>query len=86
MGFFSLLIFTTMVIMGIFKQEGGETLTDNLYISMPMLSAFILMLTSLITGVISVVKHKERSVIIYISTAIGLIVASFLLGELLVLH
>ena len=38
------------------------------------------------TGLISIIKSKERSVLVFIATAIGLFALIFVLGEFLVPH
>ena|SRR3989338_3379077 len=82
--FFLLLICTTLIVSS--GQEGGETIFDNLLISIPMLAAGLCAIASFITGIISIIKHKERSILVYISTFIGLLVLWFVIGELLVPH
>jgi cytochrome bd-type quinol oxidase subunit 2 len=67
-------------------QTGGETFTDNLYISIPMSGAVFAGIASFITGLIAILKQKERSVTALISTGIGLCLLIFILGEFLFPH
>jgi len=67
-------------------QEGGETFFDNLYISIPMLLAGISGIMALILGLISIIKSKERSPLVFIATIIGLLILVFLIGEFTVPH
>lgn len=85
-GFFLLFIFTAVVIVGLFHQEGGKTFTDNLLISIPMFSAFVLVIMAFIAGVVSIWKYKERSLLIYVPIVLGLVISAFLIGELTTPH
>jgi hypothetical protein len=86
LGFFLLFIFTIVVIVGIFKQEGGESFTDNLLISIPMLSAFGLAITALLSGIVSVLKYKERALLVYLLIILGLIITLYIFGDLITPH
>ncbi len=77
--FLFLIIGMTVVATG---QIGGNTIFDNLYISIPMLSAGICAIASFITGIISIIWKKERSILIFISSIIGLVILWFVIGEI----
>lgn len=79
-----LLIFmlTNVVVIGLFKQEGGDTFFDNLYISIPMLAAFIVAFVAFVTGLTSVLRDKERALAIIVPIILGLSVTMFLIAEL----
>ena len=62
-------------------QEGGETFTDNLAIAIPMSLALLSGILAFIFGLISIIKSKERSVVVFIITGIGLLITFFALGE-----
>ena len=81
-----LFIFTSFIVVGLFKQVGGDSLTDNLYISIPMILAAGSAVAALITGLISVWKYKERSMLIAVPILVGLIITLFLLGEITTPH
>lgn len=83
---FFLLLATGMIVVSVFKQEGGETFLDNLWISIPMLGAGAAAIAALITGVIGIIKSKERSILVFIASLTGLLVLWFVLGEILVPH
>lgn len=85
-GFFLLFIFTTVVIVGLFHQEGGDSFIDNLYISIPMFIAFNSVMAAFVTGIVSVWKYKERSLLVYVPIALGLLIALFVVGELTTPH
>jgi len=78
---FFLLLVLVVIIVNVFNQEGGKTFFDNLFISIPMLSAVTAAIAASITGIISMWKHKERSVLVFLATAIGFLVLFFVLGE-----
>ena len=71
------------------QQIGNETTMDTLlrpFLIVVGLAAMASGLLAFFTGVISLVKYKERSALIYITTFIGLLAVFFLLGEFLVPH
>ena len=78
---FFILLVLVVIIVNVFNQEGGKTFLDNLFISIPMLSAVTAAIASSITGIISMWKHKERSVLVFTATTIGLLIVLFVLGE-----
>ena len=67
-------------------QRGGDTFFDNLWISMPMLLAFLSIFLSMVLGAISIIKDHERSPIIFTACIIGLLITIFVLGEFLYPH
>jgi len=83
---FFLLLATGIAVVSVFKQEGGETFFDNLWISIPMLNAVASAIAAFITGIIAIIKNKERSILVIITTVIGLLVLWFVVGEILVPH
>lgn len=75
-----LLIGQAMVASG---QEGGETFTDNLLISVPMSLALLSGVLAFAFGLYSIIKQKERSPMVFIAAAIGFLILVFAVGELL---
>ncbi|MFH1209212.1 MAG: hypothetical protein V1663_00265 [archaeon] len=67
-------------------QRGGETFFDNLYLGIPGILAGISIISAFFIGIWSIIKYKERSVFVFISTLIGLIGLFFLIGEITVPH
>ncbi len=68
----------------IFNLQGGETFTDNLFVSKPMLVAMGVAICAFVIGVLSVARYKERSLIVAIPILLGLVVVIYLLGELVI--
>ncbi|SDN73674.1 hypothetical protein [Acetanaerobacterium elongatum] len=64
----------------------SQTIFDNLPIAIPMVFAIACALASFITGLIAVLKSKERSVLIFITTIVGLFFTLLFLGEILFPH
>lgn len=83
---FFLLLATGMTVVSVFKQEGGETFFDNLWISIPMLSAGAAAIAAFFTGIISIWKSKERSILVFVASLIGLLALWFIIGGILVPH
>lgn len=55
-------------------------------LSIPMLLGFASGISAFITGLIAVVRHKERAILVFASTLVGAFLIAFLLGELLFPH
>ena len=64
-------------------QTGGDTFFDNLYISIPMCIAGLSGIGAFFTGIIGLIKFKERAVLTLLSTGIGLLVIMLILGEVI---
>lgn len=67
-------------------QRGGETFFDNLLLSIPGALAGLCAVVAFFTGIIAIVKHKERSILVFISSTVGLLVLIFVSGEFLFPH
>ena len=73
-----------IIILG--HQTGGETFLDNLYIAIPMFLAGTSGVFGLITGIIGILRYKERSALVFLSATVGLFVLFLVLGEFLAPH
>lgn len=67
-------------------QKGGDTIFSNLLLGIPGLLVAISGVAAFFTGIISIVKGKERSVLVFVSTAVGFFVLLFLAAEILFPH
>jgi len=67
-------------------QRGGEGFFSNLLLAIPGLVAGISGIFAFFTGIISIFKHKERAVFVFLSTAIGFLVLFWCLAEILFPH
>ena len=83
---FFLLLAAGGTVVSVFSQEGGETFLDNLWISAPMLSGAGSAIAALFAGIVAIWKQKERAILVFLSSLIGLLVLWFVLGEILVPH
>jgi len=81
-----LLFFAVFLILVASGQRGGDTFFSNLALTIPMLLAGVSGVSALVTGIIGIVKSRERSVLVFLATAIGLFVLVFSLGEILFPH
>jgi len=80
----SFIVFFALVsILGATGQEGGETFFSNLYLAIPGLLALVSGFAAFITGIISIIFIKERAILVYLATAVGLLVILFILGDVL---
>jgi hypothetical protein len=79
--FFILLeIFRLLVESG---ERGGEALLGNLKLAVPVLLAGVAAVAAFFTGLISIIRYKERSLSALLASLVGLFVLIFWLGEAL---
>jgi len=81
--FIGLSIFYLLVASG---MRGGETFFSNIPLAINWITIAILGISSFFTGIISIIKSKERSILVFISTIIGFLILFFVLGEFLFPH
>ena len=67
-------------------EHGGETFFSNMLLVVPMLVAGISGIAAFAIGLLAMIRCRERSVLVYITTAIGLFVLIFSLVEILYPH
>ena len=81
-----IVLFVTFQLLVALGQRGGATFFSNLALSVPMLMAGISGISAFFTGIIGIIKSKERSVLVFIASIIGFFILFFVLGEFLVPH
>jgi cytochrome bd-type quinol oxidase subunit 2 len=81
--FVSLATFSLLVASG---QRGGETFFSNQLLTFPILTAGATGVAAFFSGIISILKQKERAILVFVAAAIGLFVIYFALGEILFPH
>jgi predicted Abi (CAAX) family protease len=81
-----ILFFVLFVILVASGQRGGETFFSNLLLRVPMLLAGTCGVAAFVTGLIGIIKSKERSILVYLAIFIGFDILVFCLGEVLVPH
>jgi hypothetical protein len=67
-------------------QRGGDTFFSNLTLTIPILLAGISGVLAFLTGIISIIRSRERSVPVFLATTIGFFVLTFCLAEVLFPH
>jgi len=77
---------TTLYLFCALGQRGGQGFFDNLLLAIPGLVAGIAGIFAFFIGIISIFKDKERSILVFLSTAIGFIVLLWCLAEILFPH
>ena len=83
---FSLLcaiVFYSLVASG---ERGGDTFFSNLALAITMLIVAILAVSSFFTGIIGIIRNRERAIFVYISTVIGFFVLLYGLAEIIFPH
>ena len=67
-------------------QEGGEKFSDNLWLAVPMLGAGLSAVLAGGAAVFAVGFRRERSLPAFLALLVGLLVAWFLIGEIVTPH
>lgn len=67
-------------------QRGGATFFSNPVLALTGLGAGISGVLAFFTGIIGVIKSKERSPLVFLATTMGLVILIFMLGEILSPH
>jgi hypothetical protein len=67
-------------------ERGGMTFFSNLLLAIPMVIAGISGIAAFVVGLVAMLRYRERSILVYITTAMGLFVLIFSLGEILFPH
>jgi hypothetical protein len=78
--------FASLVLLAVSGEKGGDTLFDNPRLAFAGIFAALSALAAFFTGIFSIIKSRERSPVVFVSTAIGFLVLLFLLGEFLFPH
>jgi bacteriorhodopsin len=68
------------------KDQNYEAFIDAWWLAIPLLLAGACGTMALVTGLISIIRSKERALLVFASSFIGLNVTFFWLGEVLVPH
>jgi len=86
------LIIVFFLLLGIFfllvksGQRGGMGFFDNLWLAIPGLGEAFCGIAGFFTGIVAIVKEKERGLLVFASTAIGAFVLWFVSMEILFPH
>jgi len=78
-----LVVFEILVASG---QRGGKTFFSNLALTIPILLAGISSVLALLTGLIGVIRNRERSILVFLAMLVGLFVLLFWIGEVIFPH
>ena len=79
-GFFlSFLLMNFLVALG---QRGGETFFDNLALSIPGILGALFVIGAFFSGIYSIFKRQERSVLVFLASLIGFVILFFLIGDI----
>jgi len=78
-----LVVFLLLVASG---QRGGETFFSNLVLTIPILLAGTSGVLAFVTGLISVIRNRERSILVFVAMLVGFLVLLFCVGEVVFPH
>ena len=67
-------------------ERGEATFCSNLKLCLPMVTAALCGVLSFFTGIVSVIKKKERSVLVYLSTLLGGFILFWVSAEIMFPH
>lgn len=79
-------LLTGMILTKTIGRGNEFVVTVNLLLIAPMIGAGITILGAFITGLIAIFKKKERSILVILSTMLGLYMPFMIAGELLFSH
>jgi hypothetical protein len=80
------LFFALLWVLAATGQRGGETFFSNPALAIPALLAAVSGIAAFFTGIIGIIKSKERSISAFLAVLIGFFVLVFCLGEILSPH
>jgi hypothetical protein len=83
---FGVLSFIAMMVSVVSGQEGGDTFTDNWWISGPAFATALGLVVAFAAGLFAIVRSRERAAAVLLVTVIGAIVTLFIVGEILAPH
>ena len=70
----SVLFFILFFAVAASGQTGGDTFFSNLALAIPMLVAALSAVASFFTGIIAIIRNRERATFVYLSTTLGFLV------------
>jgi cytochrome bd-type quinol oxidase subunit 2 len=79
----TILFFIILSLLAASGQQGGDTFLDNLALAIPGLIMIISGVAAFFTGIISLIRSRERGILVFIATLLGLFVIIFITGDLL---
>lgn len=79
-------LFGLLLLLVTFGQRGGETFFSNPGLAITGILAAAAGVLAFIVGIIAIIKHKERSILVYLSTLLGLFILLFVVGEIVSPH
>jgi len=80
------LLFETHRLLVISGQRGGATFFSNPLLAIPGLLMVISGIAAFFAGMTTIIKNKERAVLVFIATVIGFFILIFCLGEIILPH
>ncbi len=81
-----ILFFTVFFLFVAAGQRGGATFFSNLYLTVPVVIAAVSGISAFFVGIIGVIRSRERSVIVYLSTLFGFLILLYCLAEFIFPH
>ena len=84
--FVVLVIVYFYIMVNVYDQRGGETFFSNLLLTIPMLLAWVAGVASCVVGLVAIVKHKSRAILLYIVVLLTLFVTLYGLMEVAFPH
>ena len=80
------LCFIAMQILVAAGQTGGEGFPGNLLLFIPGVLGAAFGVVAFFTGLFAIIRKRERGILVFVITLIGLLITFFLLGEILSPH
>lgn len=82
----SVVFLILFMILVAFGERGGDSFFSNMKLSTFVLIAGIFGVASFLAGLLGIIKSRERSIVVFLSSAAGFFALVFLIGELAFPH
>lgn len=81
-----IVIFAVFFLIAMSGEKGGDTFADNLWLSVPGISAAACGIVAFFTSLVALIKEKDFTVLVILAFIFGFMITSFIAGEMLFPH
>ena len=81
-----ILLFAVFMVVAASGETGGNTFSDNLWLAIPGILADVAGILAFLTSLVAIVRNIDRSTLVIVAFALGFIITTFTLGELIFPH
>ncbi len=81
-----IVLFAVFMVVAASGETGGNTLSDNLWLAIPGILADVAGMLAFLTSLVAIVRNTDRSTLVIIAFALGFVITTFTLGEVIFPH